>query len=148
MLTLPVAVAEFHIIVGGEQSNQFDWCSEYTLENCHGTWKSPIWKGKSSFKPSLLLVFHVNFQGCNYDFYALLLHHRKSFVFRFLQKLIGTNYSVALPNADFALNCTQQEVRVCVFFLLWPEILRTVTADKNRKNKTIHVSFFPKLMVA
>ena len=44
----------------------------------------------------------------------LHLHHRKSFL-RFVQTLtlIGTNYSVALPNADFALNCTQQEVRVC-----------------------------------
>ncbi len=64
----------YYSLFGGEQSNQFDWSSEYTLENCHGTWKSPIWKGKSSFKSSLLLVFHVNFQGCiNYDFYAYQL---------------------------------------------------------------------------
>ena len=25
----------------------------YTLENWHGTWKSPVWQGKSSSKPSL-----------------------------------------------------------------------------------------------
>ena len=38
----------------------------YTLENQHGTWKSPVWKGKSSSKPSFS-GFHVSFHGCIID---------------------------------------------------------------------------------
>ena len=34
-------------------------------ENLHGTWKSLLWKGKSSSKPSFFLAFHVNFRGCD-----------------------------------------------------------------------------------
>lgn len=74
----------------------------------------------------------------------LHLHHRKSF-FRFVQtlKLIGTNYSVALPNADFALNCTQQEVRVC--FLLGQKLYRN-SWQRIYDNKAGHVYIsFPKI---
>ena len=44
------------------------WCPAlYTLENEHGTTKSPNWRGKSSSK-HFFLGFHVNFPGCSATF--------------------------------------------------------------------------------
>ena len=46
----------------------YNFGKTYTLENQHGTWKSPFWKGKSSSKPfqTSIFGFHVDFQWCRY----------------------------------------------------------------------------------
>ena len=51
----------------------FAICKLYTPENLHGTQKSPIWKGKSSSKPSFLgsmLIFQGVFDKMSLDWYV------------------------------------------------------------------------------
>ena len=55
----------------------------------HGTWKSPLWKGDSSSKPSFF-GFHVSFQGCVVCNVTMLLVRLLSFCGRYGNSRINT----------------------------------------------------------